>query len=71
MPINSAHLGVEEGVTVGWCWKSHPDFGYRDEMKSRLKLIMGKAHEDICILCFPIISDTSAKRMGQSSAQQE
>jgi hypothetical protein len=27
--INSAQLGVEEGVTMGWCWKSHPAFGYR------------------------------------------
>jgi hypothetical protein len=42
--INSAQLGVEEGVTMGWCWKSHPAFGYRDEMKSRLKLMMGKEH---------------------------
>jgi hypothetical protein len=44
--INSAQLGVEEGFTMGWCWKSHPAFGYRDEIKSRLKLMMGKAHED-------------------------
>jgi hypothetical protein len=44
--INSAQLGVEEGVTMGWCWRSHPSFGYKDEMKSRLKLIMGKAHKD-------------------------
>jgi hypothetical protein len=26
--INSAHLGVEEGVTMGRCWKFHPAFGY-------------------------------------------
>jgi hypothetical protein len=32
--ISSAQLRVEEGVTMGWCWKSHPAFGYRDEMKS-------------------------------------
>jgi hypothetical protein len=44
--INSAHLGVEERVTMGWCWKSHPAFGYHDEMKSHLKLMMGKDHED-------------------------
>jgi hypothetical protein len=42
--INSAQLGDEEDVTMGWCWKSHPAFGYRDEMKSCLKLMMGKAH---------------------------
>jgi hypothetical protein len=51
--INSAQLGVEEGVTMGWCWKSHPAFGYRDEMKSRLKLMMGKAHEDTSYALFP------------------
>jgi hypothetical protein len=51
--INSAQLGVEEGVTMGWCWKSHPAFGYRDEMKSRLKLIMGKPHEDTSYALFP------------------
>jgi hypothetical protein len=51
--INSAQLRVEEGVTMGWCWKSHPAFGYRDEMKSRLKLMMGKAHEDTSYDLFP------------------
>jgi hypothetical protein len=51
--INSAQLGVEEGVTMGWCWKSHPAFGYRDEMKSRLKLMMDKAHEDTSYALFP------------------
>jgi hypothetical protein len=49
---NSAHLGVEEGVTMGWCWKSHPAFGYRDKMKYRLKLTMGKAHEDTSYALF-------------------
>jgi hypothetical protein len=38
---------------MGWCWKSHPAFGYRDEMKSRLKLMMGKAHEDTSYALFP------------------
>jgi hypothetical protein len=51
--INSAQLGVEEGVTMGWCWKSHPAFGYRDEMKSHLKLMMGKEHEDTEYALFP------------------
>jgi hypothetical protein len=51
--INSAQLGVEEGVTMGWCWKSHPAFGYRDEMKSCLNLMMGKAHEDTSYSLFP------------------
>jgi hypothetical protein len=51
--INSAQIGVEEGVTMGWCWKSHPDFGYRDEIKSSLKLMMGKAHEETSYALFP------------------
>jgi hypothetical protein len=51
--IDSAQLGVEEGVTMGWCWKSHPAFRYRDKMKSRLKLVMGKEHEDTSYALFP------------------
>jgi hypothetical protein len=51
--INSAQLGVEEGVSMGWCWKSHPSFGYRDEMKSRLRLMMGKEHEETSYALFP------------------
>jgi hypothetical protein len=51
--INSAQLGVKEGVTMGWCWKLHPAFGYRNEMKSRLKPMMGKEHEDTVYALFP------------------
>jgi hypothetical protein len=51
--INSAQLGVEEGITMDWCCKSHPALGYRDEMKSRLKLMMDKAHEDTSYALFP------------------
>jgi hypothetical protein len=51
--INSAQLGVEEEVTMGWCWKLHPAFVYRDEMKSRLKLMMGKEHADTAYALFP------------------
>jgi hypothetical protein len=38
---------------MGWCWKSHPVLGYREEMKSHLKLMMGKAHEDTLFALFP------------------
>jgi hypothetical protein len=38
---------------MGWCWKSNPAFGYRDEMKSSLKLMMGKSHEDTSYAFFP------------------
>jgi hypothetical protein len=51
--INSAQLGVEERVTMGLCWKSHPAFGYRDEMKSFLKLMMVKEHEDTSYALLP------------------
>jgi hypothetical protein len=51
--INSAQLGVEEGATMVWCWKSLPAFGFRGEMRSRLKLMMGKAHEDTSYALFP------------------
>jgi hypothetical protein len=34
--INSAQLGDEEGVPMGLCWKSHPSFGYRDEISSQI-----------------------------------
>jgi hypothetical protein len=38
---------------MGWCWKSHPDFGFRDEMKSRLKLMLGKEHDNTSYALFP------------------
>jgi hypothetical protein len=38
---------------MGGCWKSHPAFGYRDEIKSCLKLMMGKEHEDTSYALFP------------------
>jgi hypothetical protein len=44
--INSAQLGVEEAVTLVWCRNLHPAFGYHGEMNARLKLMMGKEHED-------------------------
>jgi hypothetical protein len=38
---------------MGWCWKSHPAFGYRDEMKSRLKLMMEKEDYNTAYALFP------------------
>jgi hypothetical protein len=69
--MNSAQLGFEEGVTMGWCWKSHPALGYRDEMKSRLQLMMGKEYEETSYALFPKASDMSANPMGINLAQQE
>jgi hypothetical protein len=64
--INSAQLGVEEGVTMGWSWKSHPAFGYRDEMKSCLKLMMGKEHKDTSYALFPKNTSMFANPTGLS-----
>jgi hypothetical protein len=35
--INIGQLGVEEGVTMRWCWKSHPACGLPDFTKSNLE----------------------------------
>jgi hypothetical protein len=51
--INSAQPGVEEGVTMGWCWRSHPALGYHDEMKYCLRLMMGKSHKDTSYALLP------------------
>jgi hypothetical protein len=51
---------------MGCCWKSHPAFGYRDEMKSCLKLMMGKEHEDIAYALFPKKSICTQIRRGQA-----
>jgi hypothetical protein len=31
--INKAQLGEEDGITLGWTLKAHPEFCYRDDMK--------------------------------------
>jgi hypothetical protein len=34
--INKAQLGEEEGITLGWILKAHPEFCFRDDMKEVL-----------------------------------
>jgi hypothetical protein len=31
--INKAQLGDEDSITLGWTWKTYPDFCYIDDMK--------------------------------------
>jgi hypothetical protein len=42
--INKAQLGIEEGVALGWLHQAHPYFCYREDMKERLKELMGEEH---------------------------
>jgi hypothetical protein len=34
--INKAQLGEEEGITLGWILKAHPEFCFRDDVKEAL-----------------------------------
>jgi hypothetical protein len=40
--INSSQLGDEEGITLGWIFRAHPAFGFRDDIKERLIEMMTK-----------------------------
>jgi hypothetical protein len=43
--INKAQLGIEEGVTLGWLHQAHPAFCYREDIKERLREMMGEEHK--------------------------
>jgi hypothetical protein len=40
--INNAQVGAEEGISLGWIFKAHPAFGFRDDIKERLISMMTK-----------------------------
>jgi hypothetical protein len=40
--INNAQVGVEEGISLGWIFKSRPAFSFRDDIKERLIAMMTK-----------------------------
>jgi hypothetical protein len=42
---NTAQLGTEEGVTLGWMHQAHPAFCYREDIKERLREFMGEDHK--------------------------
>jgi hypothetical protein len=44
---NKAHLGTEEGLSLGWIHKAHPAFAFRDGMKEQLQAMMNKEFKDI------------------------
>jgi hypothetical protein len=51
--INKAQLGIEEGVTLGWLNQAHPAFCYREDIKARLKELMGEEHKSVQYALFP------------------
>jgi hypothetical protein len=51
--INKAQLGIEVGVTLGWLHQAHPAFCYRQDIKERLKELMGEEHKSVQYALFP------------------
>jgi hypothetical protein len=46
-------LGEEEGLSLGWIFKAHPAFGFRDDIKERLIAMMTKDYKEIKLAIFP------------------
>jgi hypothetical protein len=42
--INKAQLVTEERVTLGWMYQAHQAFCYREDIKERLRELMGEEH---------------------------
>jgi hypothetical protein len=51
--INKAQLGIEEGVALGWLHQAHPSFCYREDIKERLRELMGEEHKEVQYALFP------------------
>jgi hypothetical protein len=51
--INKAQLGAEEGVTLGWMHQAHPVFCFWEEIKERLRELMGDEHKEVQHALFP------------------
>jgi hypothetical protein len=51
--INKAQLGIGEGVTMGWMHQAHSEFFYREDIKERLKELMGEEHKSVQYALFP------------------
>jgi hypothetical protein len=51
--INKAQLGEEEGITLGWIFKAHPAFCFRDDMKDALYNMMGETFKNVHTVLFP------------------
>jgi hypothetical protein len=51
--INKAQLGTEEGVTLGWMHQAHPAFCFWEDIKERLRELMGDEHKEVHYALFP------------------
>jgi hypothetical protein len=51
--INTAQLGEEEGITLGWILKAHPEFCFRDDIKEALYNMTGEAFKCFQYALFP------------------
>jgi hypothetical protein len=51
--IDNAQLGDEEGIALGWIFRAHPAFGFRDDIKERLIAMMTKDDKEIKLAIFP------------------
>jgi hypothetical protein len=51
--IKKAQLGTEEGVTLGWMHQAHPAFCFREDIKERLRELMGDDHKEVQYALFP------------------
>jgi hypothetical protein len=51
--INKAQLGEEEGITLGWILKAHPEFCFREDMKDALCNMMGETFKNVRYALFP------------------
>jgi hypothetical protein len=65
--INKAQLGEEDGVTLGWTWKAHPDFCYRYDMKETLCSMMGEKFNRVQYVFFPKQSSTKGARKAKTT----
>jgi hypothetical protein len=53
--ISKAQPGKEDGITLGWTLKAHPDFCYRDDMKKALYNMMGEEFKRVQYALLPKI----------------
>jgi hypothetical protein len=51
--IKNAQLGDEEGIALGWIFRAHPAFRFRDDIKERLIAMMTKDDKEIKLAIFP------------------
>jgi hypothetical protein len=53
--INNAQLGDEEGMTIGWLFKAHPAFGFREDTKERFNSMMDEEIKNMKYAILPNI----------------